>query len=203
MDKRKLIGTIIGVLMFAALIVGATYAWLTFNANVINSTANGTTLKYTVNYGKGTDISDVPILVNGTKSTTSKVTLTAQRPQGSIADNIKIYLTTTTSNLTSSSGVVKYVVCVDDEPNWQCDDNFSGRVIQSVQKQADGTGTTVEIYSGSLPGDTNKDDNATMTYNIYFWLDAATLTNDHLSETNKTYSGYIHAESTQSQTNYG
>ena len=32
MDKRKLIGTIIGVTMFALLIVGATYAWLSFTA---------------------------------------------------------------------------------------------------------------------------------------------------------------------------
>ena len=29
MNKKKLIGTIIGVVAFAALIAGATYAWLT------------------------------------------------------------------------------------------------------------------------------------------------------------------------------
>ena len=193
MDKRKLIGTIIGVTMFAALIVGATYAWLSFTATVTNATANGTTLSYWVNYAKGTDISDIPILVTPTTSTASSVTVTAQRPQGSIADNITIYLTSTSTGLTTTSGVVKYVIC-----EGACDANFTGNTINSVTATS-----TIPIYTGTLPGTTTSSTNATVTYNIYFWLDAATLTNEHLTTGNNTYSGYIHADSTQSQTNYG
>lgn len=193
MDKRKLIGTIIGVIMFAALIVGATYAWLSFTATVTNSTANGTTLKYTVNYGKGDDISDIPILVNGTTTTASEVTLTAQRPQGSIADNIKIYISTNASasdDIITSSGAIRYVIC-----ETSCNATFSGNTINSLT-----TESTVEIFSGTLEGTTASASNKTHTYKIYFWLDAATITNDHI---NKKYSGYIHADSTQSTTNYG
>lgn len=193
MDKRKLIGTIVGVIMFAALIVGATYAWLTFTANVTNSTANGTTLKYIVNYGKGNDISDMPILVNGTTSTAAEVTLTAQRPQGSIADNIKIYISTNASasdDVLSTSGAIKYVIC-----ETACNASFEGNTINSLT-----TESTVEIFSGTLEGTTTSSTNKTHTYKIYFWLDAATITNSHL---NKSYSGYIHADSTQNTTNYG
>ena len=38
MERKKLIGTIIGVTMFALLIVGATYAWLSATINVNNGT---------------------------------------------------------------------------------------------------------------------------------------------------------------------
>lgn len=193
MDKRKLIGTIIGVMMFALLIVGATYAWLSFTATVTNATANGTSFNYWVNYAGGDHITDIPILTSPTTTTASHATLTAQRPKGSIADNIKIYLTTTSTGLTSTSGVVKYVIC-----EGACNANFSGSTIRSVTATS-----TVEIFSGTLPGTATATTNATVTYNVYFWLDAASLTNDHLTTGNNQYSGYIHADSTQSQTNYG
>lgn len=184
MDKRKLIGTIIGVTMFAVLIVGATYAWLSFTANVTNATANGTTLKYTVNYVKGNNISELPILVTPTTSSAAHVVLTAQKPTGSIADNIKIHLTTTSSNTLTTSGAVKYVIC-----QGSCNANFTGNTIESVTAKS-----TKEIYTGTLQ------DNNTVTYNVYFWIDAATVTNSHLGQE---YKGYLHADSTQSTTNYG
>ena len=193
MDKRKLIGTIIGVLMFALLIVGATFAWLTFAANVTNATANGTTLKYTVNYGKGNDISDIPILSTGTTTTASEITLTAQRPLGSIADNIKIYISTNASqsdDALSTSVAINYVIC-----ETSCDENFAGNTIETLN-----TESTIEIFSGTLEGTTTSSTNKTHTYKIYFWLDAAKITNNLVG---KKYSGYIHADSTQNPTNYG
>lgn len=190
MDKRKLIGTIIGVIMFAALIVGATYAWLSFTANVVNTTTTGTTLNYWVNYAKSTDLlSDMPILSNSTTTTASKVTVTAQRPQGSIADNITLYLTTTSTGTLTTSGAVKYVVCEGDCTST----TFSGYTIGSVT-----AASTVSIYTDTLPGETTSSSNDTVTYNIYFWIDVATLVNDHLGQT---YEGYIHADSTQNTTN--
>ena len=186
MDKRKLIGTIIGVTMFAALIVGATYAWLSFTANVTNTTSNGSTLNYWVNYAKGEDLSDMPILINPTTSTASKVTVTAQRPKGSIADNIKIYLTTTSSNGLTTSGAIRYVIC-----EGECNANFTGNTINSVTATS-----TVNIFTGTLPGTVDSTSNATVTYNVYFWIDAETITNRHLGHT---YAGYIHADSTQNE----
>lgn len=190
MDKRKLIGTIIGVLMFGLLMAGATFAWLSFNATVTNTNVNGTTLNYWVNYSGGTSLTDIPILITPTTENAASVTVTAQRPKGSIADNIKIYLTTTSNNDLTTSGVVKYVIC-----ETECDANFNNNTIGSVTATS-----TVEIYSDTLPGTTDSTTNATVTYKVYFWLDAATLDNTHLGDT---YSGYIHADSTQNTTNYG
>ena len=70
MNKQKLIGTIIGVIFFVALIAGATFAWLTFNATVTNGAYNGTTQNFVINYTKGKDIDSVPPkLSSGTAST--------------------------------------------------------------------------------------------------------------------------------------
>ena len=197
MDKKKLIGTIIGIIMFAMLIVGATFAWLTFSATVTNATVNGVTLSYTVDYGKGEDISDIPMLGVGTKTTAAKVTVTAKRPEGSIADNIKLYLTSTSTGLTTTSGIVKYVVCVENDTNYQCDENFTDRTIQSVTEAS-----TVEIYSGVLEApeedpETGEEITNEVTYDIYFWIDSGMLSNGHLTEGNNQYSGYIHADSNQ------
>ena len=43
MNQKKLIGTIIGVLFFAVLIAGATFAWFTFSVNVSNGNYNAAT----------------------------------------------------------------------------------------------------------------------------------------------------------------
>lgn len=200
MDKRKIIGTIIGVIMFAMLIVGATFAWLTFSATVTNATVNGITLSYWVDYsgndtnsdGEIDSITDIPVLNVGTKTTAAKATVTAKRPEGSIADNIKLYLTSTSTGLTTTSGIVKYIVCVDDDANYQCDENFSNRVIQSVTATS-----TVELYSGLLTTDNDTGEGILHEYTIYFWIDSSMLTSVHLQEENKQYSGYIHADSNQ------
>ena len=75
MDKRKLIGAIIGVTMFALLIVGATFAWLTFNVNVLsNSATTGGSMNFSVNYVKGQNISTMQVLGTGTPSNVETVT---------------------------------------------------------------------------------------------------------------------------------
>lgn len=57
MDKKKLMGLIIGIILFAALIVGATFAWLTYAINVTNGNYNVETSCFDVNYENGADIS--------------------------------------------------------------------------------------------------------------------------------------------------
>ena len=61
MDKKKLIGTIIGVVAFGALIAGATYAWLTYNATITNGNYLLSSMNFSVVYTKGTAVSAVPI----------------------------------------------------------------------------------------------------------------------------------------------
>ena len=184
MDKKKIIGTIIGVIMFAVLIAGATYAWLTFNATVTNATYNGTTLNYWVDYSKGTDLSDIPILTSPTTENASFVKVTAKKPTGSIANNITIKLTTTSNGVLTKSGAVHYAIC-----KGTCATNFTGAYQGTITSAG-----TINLLT---------DNNITSTlseYYVYFWLDAATITTDHLGDD---YAGYIHASSTQDTTNNG
>lgn len=75
MDKKKLIGLIIGIILFAALIVGATFAWLTYAINVTNGNYNVETSCFDVNYENGADISGTLNMVanplNGRSTTIS------------------------------------------------------------------------------------------------------------------------------------
>ena len=60
--KRKILGAMIGIIAFIAVIAGATYAWLTWRSN--NTIINGTTGCFTIDYTKGADITGTLKLKN-------------------------------------------------------------------------------------------------------------------------------------------
>ena len=111
MDKRKLIGTIIGVAMFAALIAGATFAWLTFNATVTNATYNGTTMNFIVNYSNGQSVTNIPQLTSGTPNTASCTTVNAKKNTNSVDGTLTIKLSTTSNGTLTQSGALKWTIC--------------------------------------------------------------------------------------------
>ena len=111
MSNKKLIGTIIGVIAFAALISGATFAWLTYAVNVTGGTYNGASTNFVVNYTKGTDISDVPILTSPTVSTARSLVVSANKTSTSVDGMLSIKLTTTSSDILTTSGAIKYKAC--------------------------------------------------------------------------------------------
>lgn len=177
MSNKKLIGTIIGVIAFVALISGATFAWLTYAVNVTGGTYNGASTNFVVNYTKGTDISDVPILTSPTVSTARSLVVSANKTSTSVDGTLSIKLTTTSSDILTTSGAIKYKAC-----QGECADLTSN--VGTVTASG-----TVEIFSGVLQS-------SVTSYYVYFWIDAATFSNDHVG---KTYSGYISAEAQQTQ----
>ena len=177
MSNKKLIGTIIGVIAFAALISGATFAWLTYAVNVTGGTYNGASTNFVVNYTKGTDISDVPILTSPTVSTARSLVVSANKTSTSVDGTLSIKLTTTSSDILTTSGAIKYKAC-----QGECADLTSN--VGTVTASG-----TVEIFSGVLQS-------SATSYYVYFGIDAATFSNDHVG---KTYSGYISAEAQQTQ----
>ena len=177
MSNKKLIGTIIGVIAFAALISGATFAWLTYEVNVTGGTYNGASTNFVVNYTKGTDISDVPILTSPTVSTARSLVVSANKTSTSVDGTLSIKLTTTSSDMLTTSGAIKYKAC-----QGECADLTSN--VGTVTASG-----TVEIFSGALQS-------SATSYYVYFWIDAETFSNDHVG---KTYSGYISAEAQQTQ----
>ena len=77
MDTKKLLGTIIGVIMFALLIVGATYAWLSQTATVTNGTyANLKTKNFIINYVGGTEVTDTVQTHNATTASITTLAIT-------------------------------------------------------------------------------------------------------------------------------
>lgn len=183
MDKKKLFGTIIGVVLFIVLIAGATFAWLTFQATVTNGNYNTGTGNFLINYTKGESVTDIPIIsidsasnivTSEAKSVTVKAgKSSANNPNGNLT--IKLKTVTESTDLDLTSGVLKYAISIGDA---------APTSIQSVSSTADLT-----LVSNYLLTSVTQVD-----FTVYFWLDAAIIDSDDMG---KTYSGYIDAEAIQ------
>ena len=180
MDKKKLIGTIVGVALFAALIAGATYAWLTFAIGVTNNTVSSGSMNFSVKYTRGNDVTNIPILATGTPGDITPLTVKANKVAGSAPGNLTIYLNTdsTTTSALLSSGAINYAVCVG--------------TCTSFNEDLTGTVTS----SGKLGLLTTPLTDSEQSYNIYFWLDGNKITN---ALVDSTYKGHISAEAIQTE----
>ena len=185
MDKKKLIGSIIGVTLFALLVAGATYAWLTSALSTSNDDYNTRTKNFVVNFTKGDAIGSVPILGTPSKDTASSLTVEAYRPSTSAPGTLTIYLnnnTTTENNVIVTDGVLKYSYCIGST----CTDEIFTANTGTVP-----TGTKVPLITNTVLNTTATD------YTLYFWLDGATINSTtHLG---KTFTGYISAEANQTE----
>lgn len=188
MDKKKLIGTIIGVVMFAALIAGATFAWFTFGVTVTNGNYSGTTQNFIINYTKGTDVTDVPMLASGTASTAKSLTVSAYRASTTATGTLYIKLNTSSTTSLTTSGALNYAVCSGTSTAAGCTTLTSGSTGVLTAGTISASGDKTLYSTASIP--------TTQTYYwIFFWLDGSKVTNDHLGQS---YTGYIHASATQS-----
>ena len=180
MDKKKLIGTIIGVAMFAALIAGATFAYLSFTATVTNTIGTANTIQFIVDYTQGTDVTNLPMLQNSaaTPSNTPHLVVKAKKNAKSADGKVTIYLNSlaSSSDFVSASAVKAYAC------KGACTSFTSGNI-----KTA--TSNKITLYT-----DSEKLTSSDTSYYVYFWLDAEKITNQHLD---KKYEGYISASATQ------
>lgn len=186
MDKKKLIGTIIGVTLFAALIAGATFAFLQFTATVTDATYTGGTMNFLVDYTKGDAITSAPQLTNATPESASFLIVKAKKHAGSPNGNLTIKLNTTSTDILTTDGIVNYAIC-----RGACTDNFGAALNQDVVTATGSVNLITEPLSETE-----------VNYYIYFWLDASLITTDHLpTEDNPIeYSGYISATAVQTET---
>lgn len=211
MDTKKLLGTIIGVLMFALLIVGATYAWLTLTANVTNGNYTVKTKNFIINYAGGTAITDT---VQTSNATTANIT-SASTADGSTTDGwLAVTASKTAASAKASDFTIKlhinsntlttkaltYAVCKGACP--------TGVALATVSSGTATCATGVVACNTIAANQSNKDivlytDTQTFnvdgavsstTYNVYVWLDAGTIV---AADIGKAFSGYIHASATQ------
>ena len=170
MEKHKIVGTVIGVLAFIALVAGLTYAWFTWTSG--NTIINGTTECFTINYVNGQNISGeiVPSAsYTGGKTTTVQIGIS---PSCTIGGTGIIKLTTeasTTMNL--ADGAVKYAV-------------YNGG---SEVSSGSVTSGTIDLATVNLT-------TSQVTYTIYIWVDGEITDNTYVGTS---YSGYIHATAEQ------
>ena len=178
MDKKKLIGTIIGVIAFAALIAGATFAWLTQNAAITNGTYNFGTMNFSVTYSKGTDVTTAPPSLSApTTSTAHSLNVKANKVSGSAPGNLTIYLNTSSTTLTANA--LNYAVCIG---------NCSSTDLTAATYKGTVSGTGKVAILSNTPLQASQ-----TTYNIYLWLDPSKVSGG------ETYSGYISAEAVQTE----
>ncbi len=183
MDKKKVIGTIVGVVAFIALVAGATYAWLTNALTVTNANYNTRTINFNVNYTKGTNVTSLPTLGTATPSTAQSLIVKAGLATGSAPGNLTVYLNTSTNNALITDHVIKYSWCIT---------SCSGTDF------ADHTGTITA--TGQTPIITNTPlQSSQLDYIVYLWLDGDSITSTHTTSPNNTFSGYISATATQTE----
>ena len=177
MDKQKLFGTILGVILFILLIAGVTYAYLTWTSDPFNYRVSS--MCFDVLYTKGTDISGAIMpstSYTGGLSTTVKMNINSSC---NIKARGKLYLNTneeTSSNL-YRTGLLNYQV-------------LKGRTVISGGSGSITESGEIEIDLGELTSATS----ATTSYKLYVWIDYNLVEN---SDAFSAYSGRIRAEAIQ------
>ena len=206
MDKKQFIGTIVGVIFFVALIAGATFAWLTFNASVTNGNYAGSTLNFTYNYTTGTDVTKINTLTatparNAITAGTGYVALTASKPAGSAkASKFDLILKKTTNEI-GVSNVVKYAVCKSATAT-DCNNSASTAIPSATNTTWVALGTiSTGTTDQTLYSDTSSfaaEGAATANYYVYFWVNSdAIITGNQNQVVGKSFAGYIYATSQQ------
>lgn len=205
MDNKKLIGTILGVVAFVALIAGATFAWLSVTATVNNQFV-GNTKNFIINYGKGTDIgtstNKVLQLRNPTKSqvTTGKTTVTAEKTDRDAPASHFIL----TLNLTANSFVTDSVIYAACKTS-SCPTTALATVAANGTITCGTNVTCGKITHGSLEAINVYDDTTTFntdaavnstSYDVYLWIDSLLLSNDDM-DASASIAGNISASAVQ------
>ena len=218
MDKKKLIGLIIGIILFAALIVGATFAWLTYSINVTNGNYNVETSCFDINYENGADISGTLNMVAGPlngRSTTISIginegcNVTAKGKIELVINSIssKLYATTTahcenTETLETLTNYNNQTNCETNEGNtvltrvWTTDAALKYAIYQEtfsgipikVGRINQSTGTII------LLDDFQLNVGSSTKYYISIWLDGNIADSQYV---NQSFSGYIKASAIQ------
>lgn len=180
MGKNKYLMLAIAVICFGLLLVGGTYAFVTFTATVTNSKIDATSTCFIIDYDTGDAITGTLF-----QSSTAQGGLTGTvklniNEECSVAANgtITLNVGTETSSVLLSEGALKYAV------------------FEAIDEQPVSTGTItktgdINIYTGfTLPNKYAK------SYYIYVWLDGAIADNDYIDVT---FSGSIKASAMQTE----
>jgi len=211
LNTKKLIGAIIGVIAFVILIAGATFAWLSVTATVNNAQYTGTSKNFVINYQGSANISGFKEIKSGsattaaiTSSTSASVAgdawaaVTAEKTANDApANHFRVKLAI--GNNTMQTGAIIWAICKGSCPTNTALATVTsstvtcGTGVTNCGRVAAETSGSIELYDDQTTFNTDAQVSTT-TYNVYFWLDSDTLSNDDIGAQ---FSGYIYAEATQ------
>lgn len=179
MDKRKkIIISILGVFLIGIVVAGGTYAYFEFITNSGNTSAGAGKLDIDYNISNSTITGT--LIPSATRSGGVSTSVTAKLNSGSVDGAINIYVNPT-SVVGFPIGALSYsvdVVDTSDNVVNSYNGNFSTATVNTPYKIVDACDLTTNL----------------LTFNIYIWLNGATLTNDNFSSTNS-FTGVISADS--------
>ena len=176
MNKQKLIGLILGIVLFIVAIAGLTYAYISWTSENMNNVVSSKC--FDVHYDKGSDFSGA---ITPSVDYTGGISVTVKMDISSACDinaKGKIYLTTednTSSNL-FDEGVLNYQVLIDGSVT-----DLKGTITENGE---------IELDVGFL----NHNSTATTTYTIYVWVNGEYVTNEHATSA---YYGNVRSEAVQ------
>ena len=213
MDTKKLIGTIVGVAVFAALVAGATFAWLSATANVTNSTFTGTSKNFIITYQGSASVSGFKQIASGSATTAAITTASSAGVAGDAwaavvasktandapASSFKVKLAISDNTFTTNA--ITWALCKGNCPTGTALATVSsgnatcGSGVTTCGTIPAGSKTEVVMYNDTTTFNTDSAVGNT-TYNVYFWIDNDTLSNAD-ADAGASFAGYIHADATQ------
>lgn len=204
-DQRKILGTLLGILGFIAVMAGLTYAMYTVNITNSNTISGGHEC-VNINYSKTSDISvsELEQVDNYTDTTaTTTVTFNQNNSSKDCGNSIgTIYIYTSSAGNGLISGITETITS-----GTQTTTLTHGVLRYTIEKRVGSSSTISETYTGYVTniGDTAVEigrlESTSTTYTVYLWLEkdaTNTITESTISEVK--YSGYIHAGARQSST---
>lgn len=184
MSRTKLIGALIGVIVFISMIIGLTYAWFVWQSSNIN--ISGTSNCFNVNYGISQEIGSssasyqMSLGESYTDGEYASVTLSLDPNCSGINATGKLYLNTNTAGTSTEilSGALKYTVV---EKNGTISEEVATGTITSADKL---------LLLDNIPISLS----TSTSYEVWVWIDGTIADNTYYKVS---YSGYISAEATQ------
>lgn len=183
MKTAKILGTIVGIVAFVALVAGFTYAWFTWQSS--NTNISGSSNCFNINYGISQEIgasSAVSLKLGKTYADglSAKVTVGLDASCTGITGTGTLYLNTNTASTSTSilGGALKYTVLK----------------VSGTTKTEVASGAITSANKTALVQNIGISSSSDSTYEVWVWIDGALADNTYA---NNNYSGYISLEAVQ------
>ncbi len=215
MNKKKVYGTVIAVISFAILIIGATFAALSFTSNATNGSYNISTTCFQMLKEEGQDVigeldyvtkpidsvsTYVAMGINGACDITAKGRIYLNVLDGTSS---KLYSTVAAhcENMDTLQTLPDYTTATDCGNNGGSWITNGSALKYAIYNTSSPTNNTIPITSGWITATGDKLLYNSMlpigsldTYYIYVWLDGELIDNTY---NNVAFSGYIHTNADQ------